>query len=1605
MNEASLILLISFLFATLHGLDCRVQDHGCLTLDNCDSGLVILEHDCVELRGYGPNVTCTFYYNGALSSSGDAGTDICVQVHYDFVDVADDVLLLMSSSSEQYSVGYEEILESPFVSFSEGVLVAFLSNSAIEGSGFQLRFLSYDTCGNGFVDEHEECDHNGFENPGCPLCCKVSPGVVCESKCNRTLECRTACGDGIVQSDMGEECDLGDDVTDSSCVDCKIVEGGEDGETFEQCSEDDVPAFYDDTGVIISGYNENSYCLWAIFPEVNQCLTFTIFELDLADDILYVYSYPDWTELCVTFMGTMHCGNIGTFGEGDYFTVSEQVVLILEGNGNYDVGVGFHWQYSTMPLCGNGVIDGIEMCDDGGTESDDGCSQCCVIEPGYTCTPASNVHTTASLSNVGPSTCWVACGDGVVETSNVTGVYETCDDMNSDDTDGCVECLTQEGFVCEGEPSVCWKSSCGNGRIDATEECDDMNDVPNDGCHDCTLDENSYCRGEPSICSCVPGASKVDNGTCVFSSEVRLEVGMFEHSDDCDCYLGSASSCCLFKALEYTGTLPTNVHTFICLHSSHPHYVTATAAKHFHTYIVGRTITLEPCEAEEVAVVDLGFQHDLVSTKQSVATIRNLHLMHSPSSALQFIASEGTIQGVTFERCVGWRGASAISISDGSNVTATNVAILSNAARFAPIHVEDSNFVLDNARVENCAGGTAGGLFIRSNGPNLQTVVLLNVKFLSNQGLSHGVIFGDVISIVVENSIFQSNVGFTSTASAVLQMHSCPSAMFRNASFSNNGFRDSRVALSVFQLFFTEGTNAYFELCSFVNNSALTHYDPKLETIGGAIFANDRAKLGGTALYFEGNEAAYGGAVCAKESSLDIENSEFRGNRATHGGVFYLHSGTGHLVLTLCSLIENDASEGAMLFADTRTIVSFTHVQTASSYEDPSKDVVGYIQTCSDGPTLCGFGSVCVDAVYGVECQCPPSTVGNPLELCYGLTHMNLGLLGSTIERTLAKPDVATACLQLASTGGLGRDDPVVRWIVGSVSPASSSAWLQIQQLTGSMEAGYCGAGEEESDIATYVDSSATTAGFSVSESECDAYDDGLPDTDLLPLALSTRGLSQGRYTAAVALSSDSDSVKELFVRVTLDVLTFASGSTTVVASKNSVPALCSIVAVTTENAAEYVVNANDIEGIPLGHGGDDLSVSILPALPAECGINGAHPNPASAVDILSLVDEGSGVYRMRLLYERTGYYVVDFGLNGESLANSPVIVLASCSSGKEANSDSICHPKDYTMQAVVLASAVVAGGGVCFFGVMQWRRRSRSKRKLLSDHGKQAILLAVAVLMDVCGAILHWVAVAYLASSPNEEEQSRASLYGAFAALATVLTCLVATIRIALFASVEKTILYFSYLPDLAAADEDLIYRPRKGGEGGGCESGCVEPAEESNTGYHFTELSGNGGVRSAAASVLHRVADECHTLSYKWHHVKIYFRRLWKRHSVNQVEGIGPRSYQLVLPMLREIDMAKVRIYQILVRLLALLVAEVPLAVLASEIVFTTSTKKSAMIADLCVTAINAGSKLQSGGLLRDAISHRRYFCHKVRKLQDSQEIQKLFGRNGLVAPSTNI
>ena len=188
-------------------------------------------------------------------------------------------------------------------------------------------------------------------------------------------------------------------------------------------------------------------------------------------------------------------------------------------------------------ICGDGILVGVEACDDDNTDSGDGCSSACTEELGWTCAgePSACVTTcgdgltagteqcdqgdgtggdVAPNNGDGTSTCTATCqetvcGDGYTS----AGVPEACDDGNTDAGDGCSPtCAEEFGYGCseDGNFTSSCASTCGDGQKASDEACDnDVGTPPSggDGCSAvCGVEAGWTCTGtDPSSCATTCG--------------------------------------------------------------------------------------------------------------------------------------------------------------------------------------------------------------------------------------------------------------------------------------------------------------------------------------------------------------------------------------------------------------------------------------------------------------------------------------------------------------------------------------------------------------------------------------------------------------------------------------------------------------------------------------------------------------------------------------------------------------------------------------------------------------------------------------------------------------------------------------------------------------------------------------------------------------------------------------------------------------------------------------------------------------------------------------------------------------------------------------------
>lgn len=172
---------------------------------------------------------------------------------------------------------------------------------------------------------------------------------------------------------------------------------------------------------------------------------------------------------------------------------------------------------ATASICGNSIIEGGEVCDDGNIVSGDGCASDCKDS----CDDSDDGHgllqyfTSGHVFSMPP-------GQGQNDFDNCFGINESssnhdklrefyCDENDKDQKDD-IDCL-DFGAVCFedsefGDRCACAKGEelnlqsgqcesvvsepfCGDGNLDTEEQCDDGNTVDNDGC-------SANCTNEPS---------------------------------------------------------------------------------------------------------------------------------------------------------------------------------------------------------------------------------------------------------------------------------------------------------------------------------------------------------------------------------------------------------------------------------------------------------------------------------------------------------------------------------------------------------------------------------------------------------------------------------------------------------------------------------------------------------------------------------------------------------------------------------------------------------------------------------------------------------------------------------------------------------------------------------------------------------------------------------------------------------------------------------------------------------------------------------------------------------------------------------------------------
>ena len=338
-------------------------------------------------------------------------------------------------------------------------------------------------CGDGKVDVGEACDDANYNSQdGCYLCA-VEPEFTCSGG---SLTSASTCVriDGCVLINQATTSGLNDagDGSYTLMIGCLAAPAVCEKWSYPDAPWNDFSVTFEQQHAMCRAqdcFNDNCY--------TDCSATSTKYDVGLS-----VRMQQSWASSTI---GTINQDHINTANQqlrlagGGLFVKDGNTIQWESGYGPSDVA---YFKIYTCPVivavCGDGKLEGSEVCDDGNTVADDGCAADCTgVDPGYTCTGGSPTS---------QDTCGTTCGDGK------RAGAEVCDDSNAAAGDGCAADCTgvDPGYTCTGgsptSQDTCG-TTCGDSKRAGAEVCDDGNVATGDGCAaDCTAVEPGYtCTG------------------------------------------------------------------------------------------------------------------------------------------------------------------------------------------------------------------------------------------------------------------------------------------------------------------------------------------------------------------------------------------------------------------------------------------------------------------------------------------------------------------------------------------------------------------------------------------------------------------------------------------------------------------------------------------------------------------------------------------------------------------------------------------------------------------------------------------------------------------------------------------------------------------------------------------------------------------------------------------------------------------------------------------------------------------------------------------------------------------------------------------------------
>jgi cysteine-rich repeat protein len=256
-------------------------------------------------------------------------------------------------------------------------------------SCFNVPSVCSTICGDGVIGGAELCDDgNNLSGDGCSELCKLQPGFNCGGE---PSACSSVCGDGILVA--GELCDDGNLITGDCCsASCQAEPGCEVESNDGQLLANSYTAIAVNNvvkGFIKPGTDSDFYKLTLTLPANAPSGTVTAATLDgfstaqcvpnTLDSLINIYDAGGNLLVSDNDGGPGLCSlaSAAGFPAGDYF------IEVKSGKAANPTPFDYILQITTQAsICGNGLKDPGEQCDDGNLAAGDGCSPTCHFEGG-----------------------------------------------------------------------------------------------------------------------------------------------------------------------------------------------------------------------------------------------------------------------------------------------------------------------------------------------------------------------------------------------------------------------------------------------------------------------------------------------------------------------------------------------------------------------------------------------------------------------------------------------------------------------------------------------------------------------------------------------------------------------------------------------------------------------------------------------------------------------------------------------------------------------------------------------------------------------------------------------------------------------------------------------------------------------------------------------------------------------------------------------------------------------------------------------------------------------------------------------------------------------